>query len=577
MGVITSFVDSAVSGGYLAALALVCLIQYVLHYHQSLQARRDRELYEHEMQGLAGELEDVHRERLLTNLENHLLREFVSQTEIAKAVDLLLRSYAPNPDRDFTALIRYRDEAAMVYRSRGLSDESQESMKFQAGPFRDMLPPGKVVCVERPQLAKNAVFRVLATIDQNKAQRLFLMTIGDRREPLGFLVSTSLYPANGPREQQIGLAERLLTSVSWDFQQRRSLVRAERELRTTNDQLRLRAITDRDYKTPMEMVQDYIHALARILDVRVTMFVPSGGNEWTPLQRSCDLNTSVHRFEKQEAQLIAAGMGHTSVDHLSQSELRSLGIELPAREALLLPVTQQDESLGVLCCTKTNEEPFTDANRELVTWAANHLAEELSRMEAVLDIQRQALEDSLTGLANRRYFDQRIHGVLRGYRGNGHECSLLLCDLDHFKHVNDTWGHSAGDAVLRSAAKVLQEQALCTRSNDRVIVARYGGEEFALLLPGIGRMGAERIAECIREGVESDMVEFEGRAIQVTASIGLATFPDDAENVQELINRADAALYDAKSSGRNRVAVYTSSMEAEEEPFASEQSLATRD
>jgi diguanylate cyclase (GGDEF)-like protein len=145
------------------------------------------------------------------------------------------------------------------------------------------------------------------------------------------------------------------------------------------------------------------------------------------------------------------------------------------------------------------------------------------------------------------------------WRRYHHSCALLIVDLDHFKTVNDTWGHPVGDEVLRAvAARILRE----IRPADRA--ARSGGEEFAILLPETGGAGALALAERVRAAFAASPITLtSGQAIDLTVSIGGAAFPDDAGDAEGLIAAADRALYAAKQAGRNRVCAGPPSREAE--------------
>jgi diguanylate cyclase len=159
----------------------------------------------------------------------------------------------------------------------------------------------------------------------------------------------------------------------------------------------------------------------------------------------------------------------------------------------------------------------------------------------------EARTDALTGLANRRGFDQetvRRHGE---FQRSAHDLSLVMIDVDHFKKFNDVYGHQAGDRVLRGLAQVLLQEA---RESD--LPARYGGEEFALVLPGTAIGEAEELAERVRQSVEARRFHCSGTDLHVTISLGVAQLCKD-EDVAALIHRADEALYAAKKAGRNRV------------------------
>lgn len=160
----------------------------------------------------------------------------------------------------------------------------------------------------------------------------------------------------------------------------------------------------------------------------------------------------------------------------------------------------------------------------------------------------RATHDSLTGLLNRCCVQERLENLHRAAEVQRGAYSLLLLDLDHFKIVNDRFGHATGDQVL---AQVGRRIAHKVRELDTV--GRWGGEEFLCLLPQVNRSLAEEIAERIRAGLEIEPVEYQGRRIRITSSIGVATYPDDGLHPDALLAKADAALYEAKRSGRNRI------------------------
>lgn len=168
-------------------------------------------------------------------------------------------------------------------------------------------------------------------------------------------------------------------------------------------------------------------------------------------------------------------------------------------------------------------------------------------------LQRLTMVDRLTGLHNYGYFMERLEEERQRADRFGSKLSLIMLDIDHFKPYNDKFGHQKGNALLKKVANILTRQV---RTID--IVARYGGEEFAILLPNTSREAVE-IAERIRRAVET--AKFEGGKgeafVKRTLSAGVATYPTDASNEIELIDRADQALYVAKDQGRNAVRVYS--------------------
>lgn len=159
----------------------------------------------------------------------------------------------------------------------------------------------------------------------------------------------------------------------------------------------------------------------------------------------------------------------------------------------------------------------------------------------------ESITDPLTKLYTRRYISSFMRELRTRMDAAGEaDLSVLLCDIDHFKNVNDTLGHAAGDVVLKQAAELIRSQC---RVTDRV--ARYGGEEFLVMLPGTGVQGACVVAEKIRRCVESAQIEYEGKRVPVTISCGVAQLTGTAEPDAELVHRADMGLYAAKKNGRN--------------------------
>ena len=163
-------------------------------------------------------------------------------------------------------------------------------------------------------------------------------------------------------------------------------------------------------------------------------------------------------------------------------------------------------------------------------------------------VQEMSITDSLTLVSTRRYFLERLVEELRRSMRHKTNLSFLMLDLDHFKEKNDKFGHLVGDVVLKEVAVILKGTL---REID--IIGRYGGEEFAIALTGIGRDGALQVAERIRRNIEDAVFKAYDEVVSTTVSIGLSVFPDDAADINNIIESADQALYKAKESGRNKV------------------------
>ena len=188
---------------------------------------------------------------------------------------------------------------------------------------------------------------------------------------------------------------------------------------------------------------------------------------------------------------------------------------------------------------------------ELLPYIGVYLREASPVLEAkrLMDTLRDAnLRDPMTGLNNRRFLEEYVDTLLASAQRRQAHLAILMLDLDYFKMVNDTYGHDAGDAVLKALAKVLRQSV---RSSDLVI--RYGGEEFLIILQDAEGKAADEVAENIRAHVEEMKISAGGTSLQKTISIGIADFPQDSETFWQAVKFADVALYRAKETGRNRV------------------------
>ena len=193
-------------------------------------------------------------------------------------------------------------------------------------------------------------------------------------------------------------------------------------------------------------------------------------------------------------------------------------------------------------------DDFTDDDRMTAASLASHAVVALENARLHRIVERQALVDGLTGLANRRQCEEALGAELARVERFGGSLAVVMADLDSFKDVNDRFGHPAGDSVLREFARLLQESL-----RDVDLASRWGGEEFLLVLPGTDLEGGAQVAERIRLALAGRIVlSVDGTPIPVTASFGVAASPP-ATTASELFAAADAALYEAKRAGKNRV------------------------
>jgi diguanylate cyclase (GGDEF)-like protein len=249
----------------------------------------------------------------------------------------------------------------------------------------------------------------------------------------------------------------------------------------------------------------------------------------------------------------------THLDNILNRNIADLVRKLP-KEAILNPeknteVTIGDTAYEIATTLLDSSNPQPDVALVFRDVTARRKAERELR-EVKNELERFAHTDALTGMFNRRYFMQRLNEEFERVRRHGSVLSVLIFDLDHFKRVNDTYGHDLGDAVLIAVAEVANR---IKRVTD--IAARLGGEEFALLLPETGKEGALNLAHRLRKGIEIYPYAAKlDRPMQVTASVGVATVSQASREMESVLKVADRALYRAKNGGRNMVCFDDSGM-----------------
>lgn len=226
------------------------------------------------------------------------------------------------------------------------------------------------------------------------------------------------------------------------------------------------------------------------------------------------------------------------------------GIARPIGSVAIVPVVSDDQVIGALVVEGRHVGDISQHEARNVGLLAAVARGPLEIVWEIEEVSRRARTDSLTGLANRRHFEETLRAAVAQSDRFGGTCSLIFADLDHFKEVNDRLGHDAGDTVLKHVSRVLAD---AVRTVD--LCARYGGEEIAVLLPQTSQAGAAELAERLRVVLETRPAMHNGQAIPVTASFGVATYPVPVPYGDWLVAAADKALYEAKAAGRNCVRV----------------------
>ncbi len=257
------------------------------------------------------------------------------------------------------------------------------------------------------------------------------------------------------------------------------------------------------------------------------------------------------RSKQRDAELQRAAERAMMASQRIQDLAKNMVSDVDAHSLKVSDISTDLQALTSGSPTEGSEAVFSTISR--IVAANNELQSRLEHAEKQIQAQtadlrsyqNEARTDSLTGLANRRAFDDELKRRLAEWQRHRTPFSLLLLDIDHFKQFNDTHGHLAGDEVLRNVGKVLVKAA---RQMD--LPCRYGGEEFAVILPGTDIPAARIVAERVRKAVEAAVVKFEGKLFSVTCSIGVARIANH-DDAAKLIRHADDALYTSKEAGRN--------------------------
>jgi diguanylate cyclase (GGDEF)-like protein/PAS domain S-box-containing protein len=216
---------------------------------------------------------------------------------------------------------------------------------------------------------------------------------------------------------------------------------------------------------------------------------------------------------------------------------------------MCIPMMAQSEALGVLHLTQPDGVRMTESKQRMAVMMSEHIGMALSNLRLHETLRSQSIRDPLTGLFNRRFMEESLELEIRRASRNQRPLGMIMIDLDYFKYFNDNFGHDAGDLLLKELGALLKGNI---RGED--IACRYGGEEFTLILPeGTGAVTRQR-AEFYREAIQRLDVRYRGHPLgRITASMGVAIFPDHGRTAKALVEAADKALYRSKSAGRDRV------------------------
>ncbi|UVC07702.1 sensor domain-containing diguanylate cyclase [Rhizobium sp. TH2] len=277
------------------------------------------------------------------------------------------------------------------------------------------------------------------------------------------------------------------------------------------------------------------------------------------------VRSSVAQFAPEDCWALRRGQEHISGPEILSPRCAHI-TENGNYGYVCMPLAAQGETLGILhlCEPNAAEKPrWLDERRQILRGIVDTLALELANLRLRETLRQQSIRDPNTGLFNRRYLEETSSRELRRMERSHLPLVMIMLDVDHFKQFNDTFGHEAGDLVLKQVAATMLDNA---READ--IVSRYGGEEFAVVMPGASlQEGIER-AEALRVAVKQLHVTHRGRTLgTITMSLGVAAYPEHGASWSELANAADHALYKAKEEGRDRAVASGGEAQTERTPI----------
>lgn len=365
----------------------------------------------------------------------------------------------------------------------------------------------------------------------------------------------------------------------------RAMHRQNEELLQANKQLEILHQTGRSL-TEIQDFDSLIHAIVREM-ARHFQFSDLAIFTFPKLEGKAELAYCTSPFSEESIQRVGPVIQRVARKKVMEVELikwtpkgilSSSDAPLPRRQRITLPILSRHRCVAVMIGEKDAEGGILEEGQlNTLALISHYLGNSIGNAELYQEMEKLSMTDGLTSLYNHRYFHQRLEEEIRRtlrYKG---VLSLLLSDLDFFKRVNDTYGHQQGDQVLAEMGEILRAV-----SRDIDIPIRYGGEEFSMILPQTDLAGAIHVGERLRRAVQ-ERVFRGGRELRLTISVGIAHLSAEMEiDINELIRRADVALYHAKRTGRNRVQPYVveppewvreedraSTLVSEEEPYSS--------
>jgi len=347
-----------------------------------------------------------------------------------------------------------------------------------------------------------------------------------------------------------------------------AIKQSEMTLQQTNQQLndRIGELDQRhDEMVVLSEISDFLQACSTVEEACTTIInlvellfpICSGGIFMTSVSRNrlekvVSWGSTLHSysdFEPHSCWGLRRGRMHWAGQNRLSLRCSHIPADVAIADTLCIPMMAQGETLGLFYLSSETPASLAGAKQQLACTLAEQVGMAIANLKLQETLKHQSIRDSLTGLYNRRYLEESLTQELVKAQRKHHSIGVIMIDIDHFKRFNDTFGHDTGDAVLQMVGTLLKENV---RNSD--IACRYGGEEMMLILPEVTLAEATARAEMLRIAISEIQSPHKGQILDtLTASFGVACFPQHGSTSQTLIKAADAALYRAKEAGRNQV------------------------
>jgi diguanylate cyclase (GGDEF)-like protein len=571
----STHLNTVIWGGLAVAAVLVVLLRWTSDRHVSSgPAQRDSaplpeppRVETHESQHPTAVATADPLASDLLSFENFVLKEFLSEARIDQALDRLLERLCPDINRHWAVFLEIAGSQVRVRTSRGLSSATMGKLSTDRGLWRELV--GLVTGSHRgSELHETYLYRSLANDEQAGCEELFFVRGHSPGQQECLLISSMLFDAHVPRDRCLAIAQQLVDAAARQIADRQTIESSTAELKLLRAMLELRSMTGGEQRSSKAALESMLSGLARLCGFQHAVIYSTRKSETGGRLRAAFRTSRLpdeplsETWSRQEDAIARLGIESPAVKAFDAAELLAVVPDGVLTGAAVVPLYRRGKLRGLLVLSRNTAGLPCPVDRSMLEWCAETLQEVLFQTLDRMAIERQALLDALTGIANRHAFNQELDRTFERLRGGAvARCSLILLDVDRFKSINDRFGHLAGDDALKAVAATIDGCVSQTRISDQPLVARFGGEEFAVLLPGVGLDGAERIAESIRVAVREVVVRSGSCEFQATISAGVAT-ADQTSSARSLVGNADAALYEAKSAGRDRVCSAGSTVDA---------------